>query len=228
MYKYLLWDIDGTVLDFLASEQYAIRVLFQKYGLGTCSDEMLRTYSKINVKYWEALERNELTKQEILVGRFREFFAMFGINPALAEPFNSEYQAALGDHLVFVDHAEEMLRAEKGNYTLIAVTNGTKAAQAKKLRRSELDQIFDAVFISEDVGYEKPNAAYFEHVFRKAGIVDKTQALLIGDSLTSDMRGGEIAGIDTCWYNPKHRINTLNIPVTYEIDDLGKLAELLR
>ena len=75
MYKYLLWDIDGTVLDFLASEQYAIRVLFQKYGLGTCSDEMLRTYSKINVKYWEALERNELTKQEILVGRFREFFA---------------------------------------------------------------------------------------------------------------------------------------------------------
>ena len=162
------------------------------------------------------------------MGRFREFFAMFGINPALAEPFNSEYQAALGDHLVFVDHAEEMLRAEKGNYTLIAVTNGTKAAQAKKLRRSGLDQIFDAVFISEDGGYEKPTAAYFEHVFRKAGIVDKTQALLIGDSLTSDMRGGEIAGIDTCWYNPKHRINTLNIPVTYEIDDLGKLAELLR
>lgn len=102
---------------------------------------MLRTYSKINVKYWEALERNELTKQEILVSRFREFFAMFGINPALAEPFNSEYQAALGDHLVFVDHAEEMLRAEKGNYTLIAVTSGTKAAQAKKLRRSGLDQI---------------------------------------------------------------------------------------
>lgn len=84
------------------------------------------------------------------------------------------------------------------------------------------------MFISEDVGYEKPNAAYFEHVFCKAGIVDKTQALLIGDSLTSDMRGGEIAGIDTCWYNPKHRINTLNIPVTYEIDDLSKLAELLR
>ena len=116
-------------------------MLFQKYGLGTCSDEILRTYSKINVKYWEALERNELTKQEILVSRFREFFAMFGINPALAEPFNSEYQAALGDHLVFVDHAEEMLRAEKGNYTLIAVTSGTKAAQAKKLRRSGLDQI---------------------------------------------------------------------------------------
>lgn len=227
MYQYLLWDIDGTVLDFLASEAYAIRALFQQYGLGACSDDMLRAYSGINVRYWEALERNELTKPEILVGRFRDFFSQYGLDPALAEPFNRDYQAALGDHLVFVPHAEEALRAEKGRYTLIAVTNGTKAAQTKKLARSGLDQVFDRVFISEDVGVEKPNAAYFERVFRAVGISDRRQALLIGDSLTSDMKGGQNAGIDACWYNPSHAANALHIPVTYEIDDLGKLAGIL-
>ena len=227
MYQYLLWDIDGTVLDFLASEAHAVRALFQKYRLGACSDDMLRLYSEINVRYWEALERNEMTKPEILVGRFQTFFERIGVDPALAESFNRDYQVALGDHLVFVDHAEEMLRAEKGVYTLIAVTNGTKVAQTKKLRRSGLDRLFDAVFISEEVGCEKPNLAYFEHVFSEAGIADKSRVLLIGDSLTSDMKGGWTAGVDTCWYNPKHSPNRLHIPVTYEIDDLGKLAEIL-
>ncbi len=227
MYKYLLWDIDGTILDFLASEAYAIRALFQKYKLGACSDEMLQRYSQINVKYWEALERNEMTKPEILVGRFREFFEQIDIDPELAEAFNRDYQLTLGDHLVFVDHADEILQSEKGKYVLIAVTNGTKIAQTKKLRQTGLDQIFDAVFISEDVGVEKPNAAYFEYVFQKMGISDKKQVLLIGDSLTSDMKGGQIAGIDTCWYNPKHSVNSRNIPVTYEIDHLSKIANII-
>lgn len=227
MYKYLLWDIDGTVLDFSESEAYAMRTLFRKYELGECDAAMLRLYAQINVKYWEALERNEMTKPEILIGRFREFFEVVGVDLALAEDFNKDYQIALGDHLVFVKHAEEILRAEKGDYVLIAVTNGTKAAQSRKLQRSGLDQIFDAVFISEDVGVEKPNRKFFEYVFHKMGISDERQVLLIGDSLTSDMRGGEIAGVDTCWYNPQRRVNTKNIRVTYEIDDLSELPKIL-
>ena len=168
-----------------------------------------------------------MTKQEILVARFEEFFTLCCINPALAETFNCDYQAALGDYLVFVDHAEEMLQMEEGRHTVIAVTNGTKAAQTKKLMRSGLDRIFNAVFISEDVGYQKPNAEYFKTVFRKTSIADKKQVLLIGDSLTSDMKDGEIAGIDTCWYNPKHSTNTQKIPVTYEIDNLSRIMEIL-
>lgn len=227
MYKYLLWDIDGTILDFFAAEAYAIRVLFDKYKLGTCSDEMIETYLRINVKYWQALERNEMTKPEILVGRFREFFEVMGIDTELAAAFNSDYQLSLGDHIVFVKHAMDMLNDEKGKYMLIAVTNGTKIAQTKKLRQSGLDKVFDAIFISEDVGSEKPNAEYFEHVFRETGITDRNQVLIIGDSLTSDMRGGEIAGIDTCWYNPNHNTNEYGIRTTYEIDDIAKLKEIL-
>ena len=227
MYQYILWDIDGTVLDFLASEAYAIRTLFKKYNLGECSDEMLKQYSAINVKYWQMLERNELTKPEILVGRFREFFSIIGADVSIAESFNKEYQVTLGDYVEFVDKAKDILLSQKGKYTLVAVTNGTKVAQERKLRLSGLNEIFDAIFISELVGAEKPNKAYFDYVFETLGITDKKEVLIIGDSLTSDMQGGFLAGIDTCWFNPDHKSNTLQIPITYEIDDLGKIEEIV-
>lgn len=230
MYKYILWDIDGTVLNFLASEAYAIRALFKKYNIGECSDEMLSLYSKINSKYWQMLERNELTKAEILVGRFREFFEKIGTDTTIAENFNKDYQITLGDHIEFVDKAEEILLSQKGKYTLVAVTNGTKVAQEKKLHLSGLDKVFDEIFISENVGAEKPNKEYFDAVFEKLGISDenKNEVLIIGDSLTSDMKGGFLAGIDTCWFNPMHNPNTLDIPVTYEIDDLGEIEKIIK
>ena len=228
MYKYLLWDIDGTVLDFLASEAYAIRTLFKKYNIGECSDENLKLYSKINSEYWKKLERNELSKPEILVGRFREFFEIIGVDSSIAEDFNNDYQLALGDHIEFVENAKEILLSEKDSYTLAAVTNGTKVAQEKKLRLSGLDDVFDACFISENVGFEKPNREYFDYVFEKLGIKDKTEVLLIGDSLTSDMKGGFLAGIDTCWFNPTKSANTLGISPTYEIDTLDKIRQILK
>lgn len=227
MYKYLLWDIDGTVLDFLASESYAIRLLFEKFSLGECSDEMLELYSGINTAYWKKLEKNELTKPEILVGRFREFFARVGIDETIAEKFNEEYQHTLGDYVEFVENAKEILLDFKGRYVLAAVTNGTKIAQEKKLKLSGLDKIFDSIFISEDVGYEKPNKEYFDFVFRSLGITDKKEVLIIGDSLTSDIRGGNIAGIDTCWFNPNKKPLMQDINITYEIDNLKDLNKVI-
>lgn len=226
MYKYLLWDIDGTILDFLASEAYAIRTLFKKYKLGNCTDEMLKLYSEINIKYWQKLERNELTKSEILIKRFEEFFDIIGADVSVAGKFNKEYQVTLGDHIEFVDGAKEILLSQKDKFTLAAVTNGTKVAQEKKLRLSGLNEIFDAVFISENIGAEKPNKEYFDYVFHSLGIADKKEVLIIGDSLTSDIKGGLSAGIDTCWFNPGHKPNNCNIPFTYEIDKLSKIRDI--
>ena len=227
MYKYLLWDIDGTVLDFLASEAYAIRFLFKKYNIGECSDEMLLKYSEINSEYWRRLERGEMTKPEILVGRFREFFGLIGVDASIAESFNIDYQHTLGDHIEYVGRAEEILLSQKGRFTLAAVTNGTKVAQEKKLRLSGLDKVFDAIFISENVGAEKPSEDFFKVVFEELDIADKREVLIIGDSLTSDMKGGFHFGIDTCWFNPKGTPNTLGIPVTYEIGDLDEIEEIV-
>lgn len=235
MYKYLLWDIDGTILNFKAAENLAIKALFEKYNLGECSDEMIEDYSKINAKYWKALERCEISKSETLIGRFREWFESIGIDISLAEQFNDDYQIALGDYVVFEDNALEVLKSEKkeldrdGNrkYRLIAVTNGTKIAQEKKLRTSGLIDIFDAVYISEDVGFNKPSKEYFDIVFKEEGITSKEEVVIIGDSLTSDILGGNNASIDTIWYNPERRINKRGVKVTYDIDNLVDVEGIL-
>lgn len=227
MYKYLLWDIDGTILDFVASERCAIKELFKRFKLGECTDEMIQIYSKINVKYWDALARNELTKPEVLIGRFNEFFTLMNIDTGVAEDFNKAYQLALGDYCIFVKDAKEILLSQKGKYTIAAVTNGTKIAQTKKLKTSGLDKIFDSIFISEDVGYEKPNLGFFKYVFDTLNIKDKSEVLIIGDSLASDIQGGINAGIDTCWYNPNHSENKDNFKITYEISQLKEIEEIL-
>ena len=145
------------MLNFLASEKAAIRSLFRRFGFGECTDEMISRYSAINVSYWQALERNEYEKSEMLVLRFRDFFALEGLDTSRAESFNEAYQLALGDTIVFCPGAEEVLEKLKGSFIFAAITNGTRAAQTKKLAASGLDKIFDYVFISEELGAEKPN-----------------------------------------------------------------------
>ena len=226
-YKYLLWDIDGTILNFEKAEKRAIRTLFEKFNLGECTDEMLSHYIEINKKYWKLLECGKMEKERILVERFVEFFLKEGIRTDAASEFNKAYQLALGDTIAFNDDALEIIKTQKKNYQIIIVTNGTAIAQKKKLERSGLDKIADNIFISEEVGYEKPSIHFFERVIAKAGIDDVSQAVIIGDSLTSDIQGGVNAGIDTCWYNPKGEINDTNLIPTYMIKNLHELCGIV-
>lgn len=227
MIKVLLWDIDGTVLNFLKAEYVAIKQCFAELGLGECTDEMIGRYTKINRKYWEKLERGEITKPEVLVGRFREFFEAEGLPVEKAEAFNKEYQVRLGDTICFCDDAYELVKSLKCNYKQYAVTNGTKVAQDKKLKKSGLDQLLDGVFISEEVGVEKPGIGFFEYVWNCIGEYEKSEIMIIGDSLTSDMKGGNNAGIVCCWYNPGHVVNDKGVTVDYEVDNLQLLPGIL-
>ncbi len=227
MIKAILWDVDGTLLDFAAAERAAVRTGFARRGLGTCTDEMLAAYSRINVKYWEALERGEMTKPEILVGRFREFFALYGIDPAVAPAFNADYQLDLGDTIVFRPGALETVQALKGRVLQCAVTNGTKIAQQRKLARSGLDALLDAVFISEDLGVEKPNPGFFDRVFEFLDGVSREEALIVGDSLTSDIRGGVNAGIPTAWYNPEGKPLPEGLRIDFDLRRLDQVPALL-
>lgn len=228
MIKVLLWDIDGTILDFLAAERVAIKKCFEIFGLGICTDEMVDNYSKINCRYWEMLERGEMTKPEILVGRFREFFGTIGVDISVADSFNAEYQVRLGDTICYKPKAREMVDYYKGKKIQCAVTNGTIIAQKKKLSASGLNQVFDHIFISEEVGCEKPGKAFFDKVFEVIGEYNTSEVMIIGDSLTSDIRGGNNAGIITCWYNPGHLANNKNEKVVYEIDNLEKIKDILQ
>lgn len=227
MVKVVLWDIDGTLLDFQAAERAAIRACFRKHGLGACSDAMLKDYAAINRRYWERLERGELEKREVLVERFREFFGKYGLPQEGVTAFNDSYQLALGDTACFHEHGLETVTALRGTVRQIAVTNGTKIAQQRKLRLSGLDRIFDEIFISEDLGAEKPSPAFFDAVWQTLGEIPREAALIVGDSLTSDILGGQNAGIHTCWYRKDGTENATGIRPEYEIHDLAELLPLL-
>ncbi len=227
MIKTLLWDIDGTLLDFSKSEEYGIRKCFDIFGLGECTDEMLLRYSKINRKYWEKLERDEITKQQVLTDRFVEFFKSENIDFNDVDKFNDEYQMRLGDKSFPCDNAIEVVTALKGKYNQYAVTNGTIIAQQRKLAQSGLIDIFDDVFISDKIGFEKPSIEFFDAVQEKIGAFKKDEVMIIGDSLTSDIKGGNNAGILCCWYNPLNHTNKENLRIDYEIKDLNEILDII-
>lgn len=227
MIKVLLWDIDGTILDFLKAEYEAIKSCFRSFDLGECTSDMIKRYSVINRKYWEKLERNEITKQEVLHGRFREFFENEGVLMDCVEAFNKEYQFRLGDTICFRDDSYELLKSLKGRVKQYAVTNGTKAAQDRKLTKSGLIHIFDGIFISEEVGIEKPGIGFFEHVFSEIGDFALDEIMIIGDSLTSDMQGGNNAGILCCWYNPNKLQNNRELRIDFEIENLQQVLDII-
>lgn len=223
----LLWDVDGTLLDFLAAENAAIKSLFSHFGLGECTDAMVGRYSAINKRCWEALERGEIEKPAMLVRRFEEFFASEGIDTSIAAEFNELYQVRLGDTVVFCDNSYDLVSSLRGRVRQYAVSNGTVVAQERKLRRSGLDKLFDGVFLSEQIGWEKPAREFFDAVFDAIGPVEPERCLIIGDSLTSDIAGGVNAGIKTCWYNPHSLSNNEGTKADFELRNLHDLLEIL-
>lgn len=227
MIKTILWDIDNTLLDFFAAERQALRACFARFGLGECSDEMLRRYSAINQSWWRRLEQGENTKAEILRGRFVEFFAGEGITCADVDGFNLAFQLALGDTVVFRDGSKELISSLRGRVRQYAVTNGTLTAQSRKLKNSGLDMLLDGVFISELVGAEKPSGAFFERVFAQIGPCKPGEVMIVGDSLTSDMQGGNNAGILCCWYDPENRPLPEGLKIDYHIQNLKQVLDIL-
>lgn len=230
--KILLWDIDGTILNFEKAEEAAIRKGFEENNLGVCTDQMLADYKQINKGYWEALERGEMTKEQILIGRFVEFFTKYNLDTSKADIFNKGYQVDLGDTICFNDDAYDLLVQLNKKYKQYAVTNGTAVAQHRKIDRSGIGEILEKCFISEEVGYEKPSEKFFEAVFEEikkneAATVKRDEILIIGDSLTSDIKGGNNCGIKTCWYNPNHAGNESELRIDYEIDNLQQLLKFL-
>ena len=223
----LLWDLDGTLLDFLASEKVALQQCFALFGLGECDDARVARYSAINVRHWERLERGELTKSQVQLGRFEEFFVAEGINASLTAPFNEAYQERLGDTVVFLDDSYEVVKCLKGRVGQYVVTNGTEKVQRQKLSRSGLGEMLDGVFISSVVGAEKPSPVFFDRVLAKLGNPDRRRVMIVGDSLTGDMQGGMNAGIRCCWYNPEKAPHPAQYRIDCEIANLREVEALI-
>lgn len=227
MIKVILWDIDGTLLDFEAAERNALRQCFSSFQLGECTDAMIAKYSSINATYWKRLELGEISKRQVLLGRFQEFFHTEQIHCHDIEAFNQEYQIQLGNTICFIDHSDSLIQELQPLVRQYAVTNGAILAQERKLKKSGFNQLLDDVFISDHIGTEKPSKKFFDHVFLHIGQYDKNEIMIVGDSLTSDMKGGNHAGIKCCWYNPKNLENTTDVTVDYMIQNLYQVKEII-
>lgn len=222
----ILWDVDQTLLDFKKSEIYAIRYCFEVFGL-EANEEIVERYSVINDRFWKRIEKGEITKKEALVGRFRTLFQEIGVDSVNAEAFQKEYAKDLESVYYFQDNSYELVKSLKGIYRQYLVTNGIILTQSKKLNLSGLDKLVEGIFISEQMGTPKPQKEYFDKCFARIPNFRREKTIIVGDSLTSDMLGGNRAGIATCWYNPQGLENHLGVGIDYEIKDLNEIWRIL-
>ncbi len=226
MIEFLFLDLDDTILDFQKAEHIAVRRAISEAG-AEATDAVCARYSAINKLHWEMLERGELTREEVLVGRFRMLFDELGI-AVDATAVARNYERLLGMGHYYLPGAEETVKAVLfGKYRLFLASNGTASVQHGRMTSAGLYPYFEQVFVSQEIGHNKPSRAYFEGCFARISGFDPQKAMIVGDSLTSDILGGIHAGIKTCWVNPKHKTAPEHIRPDYEIERLDQLPALL-
>lgn len=224
-FEFLFLDLDDTILDFHKAEYLALGKTFQQFGLDP-TEEVRARYSLINKAHWERLERKELTREEVLVGRFAVLFHEFGLEVE-PERCARAYEDNLSVGHYFLPGAEEALEALSKKYKLYLASNGTAKVQAGRLASANISHYFEEIFVSQEIGANKPDLAYFERCFARIPGFDPARAIIVGDSLTSDILGGKNAGIATCWVNPKGLPARVDIKADYEIPALAQLEALL-
>ena len=225
-YKFLLFDLDHTLLDFDAAEDVALSHLLKEEGVEDIQ-AYKNYYVPMNKALWKDLEQKKITKVELVNTRFAKLFAHFGIEKDGAY-LAARYQFFLSKQGEIFPGVEDFLKnlIHQG-YELYAATNGITFIQTGRLEQSGIAPYFKEIFISEQLHTQKPDAAFYEKIGSRIPNFDKNQTLMIGDSLSADIQGGNNAGIDTIWYNPHHLENKTRAKPTYEVDSYQALLEIL-
>ncbi len=224
-YTWLLFDADGTLFDFDQAERLALEMTFQAFELAF-GDQAERAFHEINAAVWLDFEQGRISSVELRVLRFERLFAALDWQ-ADAKAVSAFYQRGLASHSTLLPGAEQTVRALAGRYRLAIITNGLQDVQRPRLAASPIAQYMEAVVISEEVGAAKPSPLFFDAAFALIGNPPKELVLVIGDSLTSDIMGGALYGLDTCWVNPKGQPGEPELDITYEIRMVSELPGLL-
>ena len=204
MIKTILWDIDGTILNFQSAAENSLKNTFRKFGYG------------------------EITKEKLLVERFVEFFTKIGVETTRVKEFNQAYLNGLLDTVVFMPEAYETVKKLHLQYKQYIVTNGVKQLQRQKIAKAKIEEFFDGIFISDEIGHEKPQIEFFDYVFDRIETQNRDEIMIIGDSLTSDIAGGIRTGIHTCWYHPSNEENHSDIKPEFTVTSHLAFQELLK
>ena len=225
MIEFLFLDLDDTILDFHKAERIALSKTIRQFGLEP-TEEVLTRYHAINKWHWEQLELGTMNREEVLVGRFSMLFRERGIEASAVEIARA-YEKNLGIGHYFLPGAEEAVEQLSQKYRLFLVSNGTASVQKGRMTSANLYRFFEKVFVSQEIGHNKPSKAYFDACFAQIPDFDPARAMIVGDSLSSDILGGINAGIKTCWVNPAHAEAKKGICPDFEIEALHQLEALL-
>ena len=221
----IFFDLDNTLLDFDRGEAHALSRAFRQFGIDP-TPAVLARYHDINLSQWELLEEGKLTKDQVLTRRFDLLFAELGVS-CDSQAVCDLYESFLAEEHDFIPGALELLEALSPRYSLHLATNGASAVQRRRLADAGILTYFQNIFISEEVGFHKPSPAFFLACFAAIPGFDHTSALMVGDSLTSDIRGGRNAGLRTCWFDRLGRPYRPDVLPDYTVAALDQLPALL-
>ena len=224
-YTTVLFDADDTLFDFQLAEHEAIKSVLLRFGL-PCEDSVIKTYSEINLSLWKLLELGKIQKSELKVRRFEIFCEKMGFDVD-AKEMAIAYMDALSKQNYLKEGALELCDRLHGKCRLCIITNGIKSIQTKRFSTSPIAKYFDKIFISEELGYDKPSVEFFRLVEQALADFDKEKTIVVGDSLTSDIKGGIGYGLDTCWFNPHGNKSPDNMNITYTVDSLEKIYDIV-
>lgn len=221
----VLLDLDNTILDFDMAEKTALSRAFAEMGV-PYDDALLKRYNQINIRHWEMLEDGILTRDQVLIRRFEALYREAGME---ADAFRTQalYESLLAEGHWFMPGAEELLETLAGKARLILCSNGTASVQEGRIASAGIGPYFEKIFVSEHMGANKPEKRYFDLCFAEIPDFDRERCVMLGDSLTSDIRGGINAGVKTCWFNPRRKPNSGPIRPDFEIHELGEFPPLL-
>lgn len=225
-YTTLLFDLDDTILDFTKGEQIALTLLLEEMNVENIQD-VIAEYVVLNKSLWKEIEKGTLNRDYVLNNRFSMLFDQYG-KKVDGEKVEERYRYYLDLQHDFIEGAQEILKDLHKLYNIYIITNGVSKTQLKRIKDANLEEIFTDIFVSEDIGFQKPAKEYFEAVIKKIPDFNLRKTLIIGDSLTADIAGGIQNNIDTCWINLNKVENLTDIKPTFEIYKLSDLYELLK
>lgn len=221
----LLFDIDDTLLDFKKTEKYSLENTFNDLKIDFTTKN-IEIYQRINMALWDLLEKGKISKDKLIVERFRRLLDTLNIKNDALHASNT-YINYLSQCEFMIEGAYKLCQELSKDYNISIVTNGIAKVQHTRIIKTGLYKFFDKVFISDEVGYAKPNIEFFDVVFAELNIKNKNEVIIIGDSLNSDMKGGNNAGIAACWYNPNKLVNYTDSICDYEIFFLDEIRGII-
>lgn len=236
-YEAIIFDLDDTLIDNNQSIKYAFEIMIQQLGI-QFTEKLLEEWKEFDTSYWErwgsgkivvpkSIETLEDKIIYLRANRFLEFFKNLNIDFEIAQKLNNIYCNMLGINVVEIGNASKLLQELSSQYKIFIGTNGPKQAAIHKLEKAKLTPYIADIISSEEVGYPKPMSEFFEFLFHKVSIKDKSKILFVGDSLTTDIWGGMKNGIDTCWFNPNYIPMSGDYHPTMSIHQLLELKEKL-